>query len=95
MQCLARRELQANQLQDSKSRTSHNLFLSIFILMVSSLTLPSLTLHSLSFSSCFPADSFPNGWAHELAEQDELLTTFGEQELVKNELRQNWLGKRD
>ena len=73
------------QLAALKSRTSHSLFLSIFILMVSSLTLPSLTLHSLSLPSSF--GSFPNGWAHELAEQDELLTTFGEQELVKNELR--------
>ena len=76
-----------DQLQDDKRRASHNLFLSIFILMVSSLILPSLTLHSLSLSSSFRSDSFPNGWAHELAEQDELLTTFGEQELVKNELR--------
>ena len=45
--------------------------------MVSSLTLPSLSLPS-SFSSA----GFPNCWAHELAEQDELLTTFGAQELV-------------
>ena len=56
----------------------------------------SLTLHSLSFlfsisslncTSLSFQSSFPNGWAHELAELDdttlqaELLTTFGEQEL--------------
>ena len=72
-----------DQLQAFKRRTSHSLFLSIFILMVSSLTCPSLSL-----PSSFRSDSFPNCWAHELAEQDELLTTFGEQELEnKAELR--------
>ena len=59
--------------------------------MVSSLTLSSLTLHSLSLPSSIRnltctslsyTSSFPNSWAHELAEQDELLTTFGEQEMV-------------
>ena len=57
---------------DAKRRTSHSLFLSIFILMVSS-----LTLTSLSFPSSFRSDRFPDGWAYELAEQDEFLTTFG------------------
>ena len=87
-----------DQLQDRRSRTSHNLFLSIFILMVSSLTLHSLSLPSCfssltctssSLSSSLRSDSFPNGWAHELAEQDELLTTFGEQDL-ENKLRRTW-----
>ena len=59
-----------DQLQAFKSRTSHSLFLSIFILMVSS-----LTCTSLSFPSSFRSASFPNGWAHKLAEQDALLTT--------------------
>ena len=73
-----------------RQRTTHSLsstsFLSIFLLMViSSLTLPSLTLTSLSLPSSF--SRFPDCWAQELAEQDELLTTFGKQELVKNELR--------
>ena len=57
--------------RDALKRTSHNLlrttFLSIFILMVSSLTFPSLSL-----PSSFISDSLPNGWALELAEQDEL-----------------------
>ena len=78
-----------------RQRTTHSLsstsFLSIFLLMViSSLTLPSLTLTSLSLPSSF--GSFPACWAQELAEQDELLTTFGKPRLVKNELRENLLG---
>ena len=106
MQCLARRELWRISFRIAKAETSHNLFLSIFILVVSRLTLPSLTLHSLSLPSSFSSltltslslpsnfSSFPNGWAHELAEQDELLTTFGEQELVKNELsRTGWVNE--
>ena len=65
------------------------MFLSIFILMVSS-----LTCTSLSLPSSFRSVSFPKGWAHELAEQDELLTTFGEQELEnKNELRRTYWEK--
>ena len=58
--------------------------------MIHSLTLSSLTLHSLSFLSSIRSltctslslsSSFSTGWAHDLADQDELLTTFGEQEL--------------
>ena len=76
-----------DQLDALKRRASQSLlrttFLSIFILMVSSLTLPSLSL-----PSSFRSDSFPNCWALQLAEQDELLTTFGEQELEnKDEFR--------
>ena len=40
--------------------------------MVSSLTFTSLSFHTTSFL---------NGWAFELAQQEELLTTFGDQEL--------------
>ena len=48
----------------------------------------SLNCTSLSFQT-----SFPHGWAHELAELDEttlqheLLATFGDRELLTNELR--------
>ena len=61
-----------------RTRTSHSFKLTsllsifLFILMVSSLTFTSLSFHTTSFL---------NGWAFELAQQDELLTTFGDQEL--------------
>ena len=73
-----------------KIRTFPSLFREIVILMIHSLTLCSLTLHSLSFLSSISSlnctslsfqSSFPIGWAQYLDEKDELLTTFGEQEL--------------
>ena len=62
-----------------RTRTSHSfkptslLSIFLFILMVSSLTFTSLSFHTTSLLNC---------WALELVAQDELLTTFGDQELV-------------
>ena len=77
------------QLRALEPRIFPSLILSIVILMIHSLTLSSLTLHSLSFLSSirsltctslsFPS-SIPTGWAQDLEDKDELLTTFGEQE---------------
>ena len=79
-----------------KIRIFPSLFRAIVILMIQSLTLYSLSflfsISSLNCTSLSFQSRFPNGWAHELAElddttlQDELLTTFGDLELVKNEL---------
>ena len=79
-----------------KIRIFPSLFRAIVILMIQSLTLHSLSflfsMSSLNCTSLSFQSSFPNGWAHELAElddttlQDELLTTFGDLEFVKNEL---------
>ena len=79
-----------------KIRIFPSLFRAIVILMIQSLTLHSLSflfsISSLNCTSLSFQSRFPNGWAHELAElddttlQDELLTTFGDLELVKNEL---------
>ena len=77
------------QLRALEPRIFPSLILVIVILMIHSLTLYSLTLHSLSFLSSIRltctsvsfSSSFPTGWAHDLADQDLLLTTFGEQEL--------------
>ena len=65
-----------------RTRTSHSfkptslLSIFLFILMVSSLTFTSLSFHTTSFLNC---------WALELVPQDELLTTFGDQELENME----------
>ena len=69
-----------DQLDALKRRTSHTLlriiFLSIFILMVSSLTFPSLSL-----SSSFRSDSFNDCWALEIAKQHELSINLWAKEL--------------
>ena len=73
------------QLRASESRTFLSLIRVIVILMIQSLILHSLSFlfstTSLTCTSLSFQTSFPIGWAQNLDEKDELLTTFGIREL--------------
>ena len=82
---LARQELPGSKVRALNFRIFLSLIRVIVILMIQSLTLHSLSflfsISSLNCTSLSFQSSFPIGWAPYLDEKDELLTTFGEQEL--------------
>ena len=104
--CASRKQLRASQTQPFPSLIRELVILMVICLILCSLSLTScmstLILHSLSFLStsisltCI-SFSFPscilNCWAHELSEQHELLTTFGSNQLIQNELSRTGWGK--